>query len=205
MSVTGGSGFDNLDVQAVQHFYVIDAADLPSSPSASDNELEPASSYEAAGGLNRGQTAELVQLSWNGIFGFNNMSTGANQTPGNVDADYEISLSPESQIIFAPGEQITYDGKIIQNNETRNTSPDILYHSTPHQWAPFNDTVNGSGGGGTFHMDHGHMNFRNAFGSGPVLDHNDRIFEHLKLFDHEIETTDIGLYVNLTYFWDVSA
>lgn len=199
-----GSEYNDLDVQHINantNFGLADTSVLMR------NEIDP-----VGGILGRDELAELVALSaapWIFLGG----------TDTQVEGHGRYQLGTEPQVRFNHGgfgsgsasndeiEILDYTGATDPDGQlsgyvTEDVESDVWLQTQPHNHGPLYDTTSGAGAGGTNHMPHLHINFRDHFGTGPVLDRHDHIYEVMNL--ESVGTVEeCALYRNVTMYWDV--
>lgn len=211
MSVTATPGrdqaYDDFEVQHFMHTY-------KNSNAVSGNSTVGGSGrWEPVGGLTRDEVAELVARVDNGIFAFQHAGASQNSV---IHARYELSLSPDPQVTsvglinaFAPADDTTgfeqnigpADGLEVSYEGDGVIANDVLVFHFLHQFNHVSDTAAGVGAGGTMHMPHKDFNFRGMYGTGPIIDQHDTLYEHV---DVDMDNpTDSFLYVNQSLVWDV--
>lgn len=181
-------GYDELEQQTFQM-----AVGLPdeSSLSGSGPVLYQVEHEPLGGSLSRGEMAEIVTFEGHGIFVISNNNVSG---PGAEHTWWELSMSGEPQAIGnqqldqaadEPGTlQMVEDGNSIgagnlTDTQAKSVAHDVIHYLSPHQQTPWEDATNGTGGGGSMHMDHSHRNFRHLYGTGPLLDNDTTLFEHI--------------------------
>lgn len=200
-------GWENLEVQHVQ---TVDHENKDQVPHAGKRNY--AHDFDPAGGLERGEAAELVALEANGIFAFVRPEGATDQTsPGNADHEMELSFDDDANMIgyasnTASG-TVDADGRgaggQLDIAERIKTDPDVLFSMKPHNFMSFDDGATGVGGGATMHMAHFDRNYRDFIGGGPIADRHDELFLHVALGEHNVTNAEIYLYNNLVLHWDV--
>lgn len=206
MSVQGSGGFDDFQKQHVANTLSVGASE-PTGISLHQFDMD------VLDGLSRGEVAELVALINNGSFIYG--LTGSNTAFG-VHADIELSTSPdpeaisENNTIPETGTEVLPDVSPVAASSGADAtryfretiSDEVLYHASPHNYGPTENSTDGVGLGGSMHMDHGHIDFREMFGGGPRFDQHSKLFEHWSI---EKQNTDAGVaaYSNWTFVWDV--
>ena len=213
MSLSGGrsSGWEGLEIQQVSILQSVFADELPLT-----DKIGFTKSIDPAGGLDRRQVAELVAMRVFGVFAFVTPDSGVGTTPGNADHGYEVSMEDSPKVLgpiaqaragaaqVAPwsagelGDPANNFERFVDIND-----PDVLMYATPHNFQAFNDTVNGTGGGATMHMNHQHFNFREELGGGPELDQHDKVYFHCIIGEHEVADENIVLYAQQQLIWDL--
>ena len=165
------------------------------------------------GGLDINEVAELV-----GMYVTHNVAaddfTQTSQTQnGNVEYRGVLGSNLDSL-----GDLVSSSATAKDREETpieSNDNPDgqartfghskaeVFHHFSTYLSTPFDDTTNGSGGGGAYMARERFVNFRDITGRGPVLDGNDEMSVVSRIIKNNVEY-DTEAITRATYIWDVA-
>lgn len=163
-------------------------------------ELEP------AGGLHRGERAELVAIMLWEHSVFLKQQSGQGTTPG--IARYQTQWVRSDGVNFEEfiDNQPTTGGEadaFVSLNVAQNSEAHLFFAQATTQ-TPFNDTVNGTGGGGSSLDDPIKMiRYRDMFGWGPVLEPEETVEIFANLTTDQIDTETVNAITEATLVWDV--
>lgn len=163
------------------------------------------------GGLERGEVAELVafyprfeSLTFQDV-------DNAGTTPGSVIAETEITRTPtgfsEFRDLQDQAGAVTDDTNWNTNAATAQVGDEFLYFNTLSAQMPFNDTTNGSGGGGHLALDGGPdqiIDYRDMYEHGPLFfwDENE-ILGTMVLDLFEVANVPVSFEVEYQTVWDI--
>lgn len=207
MSVSRSEGeqstaYDDLDVQIITANFDIEA----NNSAVIRQDHEP-----VAGSLSRNEVAELVAMK---AVVFINAQQGPGDQNTQIHGRYQFGTTPNVEFNhsgFGYGSATASDAEVIDtdtgftasqltSNYTSSIENDVFLVLQPHQDAQGLDTAAGVGFGGTKHMAHEHIEFRDMFGRGPEVD------RHVTLYEiGNLDTANIAgsLYRVLQLYWDV--
>lgn len=128
------------------------------------------------GEMDRWDVAELVA-----IIPKREMATlleagGAGTTPGTAQADWELYRAPTTVYDNFTDADTGTSATTALFNASHTVHPDLLYQTMMPAFMPFNDTVNGTGGGGA--PGYGRPDpvlFRDWYGRGPMFEHDENL------------------------------
>lgn len=154
-------------------------------------------------GLHRDEEAELVALvQWFHWISIESQS-GEGSTPGDYRGEFELSInegvgSPDDDALNDTESNLQVPGYRHGNVFNR------LWRSDAVGLSPFNDTTNGTGGGGQsgwngFEV----LPYRDLFGQGPIVDSRDTLFTAAHIASHENDNENLEMEVGVSLFWDV--
>lgn len=201
MSVTRGgafNGFNDLEQYSRSSDYIVRSAALSGGQQTHNPPNPP--ELEPAGGLHRGEVAELVAV-WVEDTNIDVVETGnAGTTPGTLTGENELKL-------VAPMKSTTIDEDGSNDVDLRGSDFDddnLVARWFAHGHAAFNDTTNGSGGGGYGSgFASKRYNFREELGQGPVLEEDDRLFERASIMTNDMANQDVRFRNYFRTFWEV--
>lgn len=203
MSVSRGSGnadkFDELEQYSRSSDYIVRAAALDGTKQQTFNPPNPPS-IEPAGGLHRGEVAELVCVIIEDAAIDVVEEGSAGTTPGKLQFENELKTK-------APMDSTSIDQDGSNDVDIRGNDYDddnLVARWFMHQHAAFNDTTNGSGGGsagapGPWKV----YNFRRMFGQGPVLREDDVLYERAAFRINDMANQDVRAENYFRTFWDI--
>lgn len=219
---TGGipdqTGFEELEHQEVSHTFRLTN---PNSEVGANGSIESdrVDQIEPAGGLERGEWAELVYLN---VYNHEVLKDQPNNTePTEIRSMWELSfddvmrtgnLSPD----MVTKEQSNGDLSVSRGDSTstndalvaRDRSTDkweVLYHNASYYLSQVYDSASGSGAGG-HHGQSGpvSINYRQMMGGGPVVSSEDELYQHFGLNLVECgNDANIVTHVEFALGWDV--
>lgn len=190
-------GWGDLEHQQVFSYYTIDPENVGEGRNV--YVLERAKTIEPLeGALRPNETAELVSLEVSICKAFVAPSGNEGRNPGLVMIEAELSFDPTSMIEAAMKEHVdtiggapfqpetdygqgVNPGDHIVVREATSVNPDILWFGESRNYTPFKDEAAGAGGGPTAEgsATRYYRNFRREYGTGPVIDGDASLYEHL--------------------------
>lgn len=200
-------GLDDIEVQLVESRYEVDASDLPYGDS-DDEFAENVRSVQPAGGLARGEVAELVAARFHVQPG----TKGTQTAEGGTSGGFELSSDPDSKIIASPGTKAgggnivtsISGNQVIDAGWWDSTDPDLLWWTYVTAEGSHRDTASGTGGGADRQQVMELVPFRSLFGMGPTFDRRDELHEHIDM-DTLGVVDDVGIELDVQYalYWNV--
>lgn len=190
VSVEEAGGFDNLDRQGFRAALNLASGD----PDIVQGNL---AIIEPAGGLERGEIAELVAMYVNLLFEAD--TSGASRR---ADSTLEVTRRAEPQLVIDNASGFESSGEIdgqAVDFTLEDSYPGLVYLREMLAQSPVNDTTNGVGAGADMDRHEQLVNYRKEAGRGPVFDRDD-LLNHFLRIDH---TGGADFQIGVHYWWAV--
>lgn len=206
LDLDSSDGYDGLDVQFIN---ANTSHNVNDTDALLRNQVEPVD-----GSLGRNEVAELVAVKaspWIFVGTSDNLSVGHGR--------YQLGTDPKphfNQGHFGFGEPASSQVEVLDTdgpgtitetdlngNIVEDVENEIWLQTQPHNNGSLSDDVNGLGAGGTMHMAHVDIHFREMFGKGPVLDRHHDIYEVMTLEKTGEAGGAVSIYRNVQLYWDV--
>lgn len=159
--------------------------------------------------LGRDEVAELIALNYRHELHLEDHNEGTNTTPGAVQARQILGINVDrsDSVLFveATGEMdestfLEGAGNIEDLETDIAVSPGNLVESKLTVNPAFNDTTNGTGGGGTTAHYEQFINFREFVETGPVVDANDNL-DVVQRLQHDEVGGQSSTFLYATMYW----
>lgn len=158
-------------------------------------------SYTPAGSLDRGEVAELVGIEWD-MHSMLVEEGNAGTTPGTAMWEYGLIMD-QSQNFKEIHDNLSAQNGLGLWDGFESTEQFRLLHIYMNLYAAFNDTANGTGGGGQQALREGFKNFRRDFETGPVFFHDDDLLFNMFLDSNDNDNQNIKSSYFITLYWDI--
>lgn len=209
MSIARGNGgqstaYDDLEVQNVHLRRVVEPADLPL-----NGVITWDRPIEIAGGLSRGEIAELVCLHVHNVSPVIEPAGGGTSSDGNVECDLSWQLTLDNDGDMTDEQYRTVeDGEFadsrLKGNRYESYDPSNLYSvRIDGSYGPWQDTASGNGGGGSIHSTNALIPFRDLFGQGPTMDRHNEFTDSGQMAAANMTGARVGTTVAFTAYWDI--
>jgi hypothetical protein len=197
-----GLGYDDHEVQTITSNYELEAAQADGTE---ENNVEPAAVWEPAGGLNRGQKAELVAFhlrTWQSVIEVTQSAEG--QTFQRFElTDGATSHTVDNQDKIG-GQTPALENSDVQGNYFEYVGGDrIIYHGQQTGAGSFADSATGVAGGADHVATSAFVNYRHQFGQGPIMDRNDQLYEHISLDVVNVDDASAEMDIAYALYWRV--
>ena len=156
---------------------------------------------EPAGGLDRGEVAELVALDVESFFMRAENPTGGNQVKGSVE------FSQSAEAVFAEDRFRTDVNELEAESGTITDSLGTFIDSGNSPAEPI-AYFESEGNGGTTDFEPNPSivflrNFREMFGQGPLFDRRDDFIEHYQMNTSAFAANSCSIEMDFALYWDV--
>lgn len=174
---------------------------------------------EFRGGLDQNEVAELVALhNIHVVVAPDDYQTiSGDEEPGTIDFTATVGMNLDSQAdIIQPADNSLSNyvpGTVVADEEGGSagstqarvkSKSEVLEHFSVTTPTAFNDTANGTGGGGSDGTDYfGTSNYRELFGRGPVLGADDQLSVVMKNVHNRVSAAS-ECEIRFTPIWDIA-
>lgn len=192
-------GFNDLEQYSRSSDYIVRDSALSGGQQTFNPPNPP--DIEPAGGLHRGEVAELVMVIIEDCAAYVKQQTFQGTTPSTILFENELKTKAPMHSSSIDADSSSPDVDLRGHDYD---DDNLIARWYAHGYTPFNDTVNGSGGGGTIDaIEMKVYNYRKMFGLGPVLREDDVLFERASFTVNDADTEDIAGSNYIRTFWNV--
>lgn len=196
--------FDDLEQYSRSSNYMARSGDLNAGEQVVLNPKNPPA-IEPADGLHRGEVAELVAVIIEDHSVHVREESGDGTTPGTLLFENELKTGLDMKNRNINEGDGTADGKPDVRGNDYPQSNELLARWFAHNSASFNDTAAGTGGAtgggaGPWKV----YNFREMFGQGPVMDHEEVIYERASFTINDMANQDVRATNYFRLFFDIA-
>lgn len=206
--VAGGDveHFDDLEHQTLRRHFSISAGNNDGTTGQFGGQtrtIENAESEKIAGGLSRGEVAELVAVQVKLRAFINSTQTADGTVRGAMELSTDTSPIMLSDAQKTAGDVTANDGTTVDYAAWGDTSPEVLAFLESVSYGPITDGTNGVGGSGTSETIEKVVPYRAWFGSGPTYDRHNDLNEHLLITQWNVADAATHLDYEASLLWDI--